>query len=102
MTENRQSVSVLIMSALSFTVCFAVWTMNGVLVTFLSDNRILTLDPVQIGWLIGIPVLTGAITRLPVGMLTARFGGKYVFAGVMLLAAIPAYLISYANTYTGF
>ncbi|TAK31316.1 MAG: NarK/NasA family nitrate transporter [Chloroflexota bacterium] len=102
MIENRQSIIALTMSALSFTVCFAVWTMNGVLVTFLSDNRILTLDPAQIGWLIGIPVLTGAITRLPVGMLTDRYGGKYVFAGVMLLAAIPAYLMSYANTYTEF
>src|SRR3990170_9095698 len=102
MIESRQSIIVLIMSALSFTVCFAVWTMNGVLITFLSDNRILPLEPAQIGWLIGIPVLTGAITRLPVGMLTDKYGGKYVFAGVMLLAAIPAYLMSYANTYTEF
>jgi len=102
MTENRNSIIVLAMNTLAFTTCFAVWTMNGVLITFLAENRILTLDPAQMGWLIGIPVLTGAVTRLPVGMLTDRYGGRWVYVGVMLLAAIPAFLMSYASTYTHF
>lgn len=79
---------VLLMNTLAFTVCFAVWTMYGVLVAFLADHRVLTLDKVQMGWLIGIPVLTGSILRLPVGILTDRYGGKPVFISIMLLSAL--------------
>jgi NNP family nitrate/nitrite transporter-like MFS transporter len=100
--ENRQAVSALIMNTLAFTVCFASWMMNGVLVTFLVDSRILDLDKAQIGWLIGIPVLTGSLVRLPLGVLTDKYGGRIVYGLLMLVAAIPMYLVSYCNTYTDF
>lgn len=91
---------VLFMNTLAFTVCFAVWTMYGVLVTFLVDHHVVTLDKAQIGWLIGIPILTGSIFRLPVGMLTDRFGGKPVYTCVLLLSAIGAVLTSFASSFT--
>ncbi len=55
----------LIFNTLAFTICFAAWMLNGVLVTFLVDNRIFDWGPIEIGWLMGIPVLAGAIFRLP-------------------------------------
>ena len=76
MTENRQALIVLTMNTLAFTVCFAVWTMNGVLVTFLVDQGVFSWDKAQIGWLIGIPVLTGSVMRLPIGELTDKYGGR--------------------------
>ncbi len=102
MSQRSQANRVLFMNTFAFTVCFAVWTMYGVLITFLVDHQVLHLDKGQMGWLIGIPVLTGSILRLPVGMLTDRFGGKPVYIGVMLLAAIGAYLTGFANSFTGF
>ena len=75
------------------------WLLNGVLVTFLVDNQIFEWTSIQVGWLIGIPVLTGALFRLPVGILTDKFGGKPIYIGLLLLCAIPMYLLSYA---TGF
>ncbi len=51
----------LAVNTLAFTVCFAVWMMNGVLVTFLVDNGLYKWDPAQMGWLIGIPVVTGSL-----------------------------------------
>ena len=54
------------------------------------------------GWLIGIPVLTGSITRLPVGILTDKYGGRVVYSVLMLLAAVPMFLVSYANNFTQF
>ncbi|MBP9211463.1 MAG: NarK/NasA family nitrate transporter [Bacteroidetes bacterium] len=98
----RQSYIALTLNTLAFTVCFAVWTMNGVLVTFLVDQGTFTWDKSQIGWLIGIPVLTGSIMRLPVGVLTDKYGGKPVYALLMFIAAIPTYLLSYATTYEHF
>ena len=47
----------------------------------------------------GIPVLTGAIFRLPAGMLTDKFGGKPIYAGLLFLCAIPMYLLSYADSF---
>src|SRR3989338_2817612 len=50
----------------------------------------------------GIQVLTGAIFRLPAGMLTDKFGGKPVFGTLLLLCAVPMYFLSTANTFTEF
>jgi len=102
MTERAKALSVLAMNTLAFTVCFAVWMMNGVLVTFFVDNRLYAFDKAQMGWLIGIPVLTGSLLRLPIGVLTDRFGGRVVFVLVMLASAAAAFLTSYADSYWGF
>lgn len=102
MWKDRKATIVLTMNTIAFTVCFAVWMMNGVLVTFLVDNAVFQWDKTQIGWLIGIPVLTGALVRLPVGVLTDKYGGRIVYTILMLVAAAATYLLSYANSYWQF
>src|SRR5262245_44213008 len=97
-TERGKAASVLTMSTLSFVVCFAVWMMNGVLVTFLVDNKVFAFDKAQLGWLMGLPVLTGSVLRLPVGMATDRWGGRVVFPVVMLASAAAAFATSYATS----
>jgi MFS transporter, NNP family, nitrate/nitrite transporter len=99
---TSQSHRILILNTLAFTVCFAAWMLNGVLVTFLSSNQVFHWDAVQIGWLLGIPVLTGSIFRLPAGMLTDKYGGKPVFGLLLLFCAIPMYLLSMANDFFTF
>ncbi|MGQ7947200.1 MFS transporter [Flavobacterium sp. WC2509] len=100
-TTNSLSLShrILFLNTLAFTVCFACWTLNGVLVTFLVDNGIFKWDVVQVGWLLGIPILTGSIMRLPIGILTDKFGGKYVFSILLLLCSIPLFLLPFANSF---
>lgn len=102
MSDQRRALTVLTVNTLAFTVCFAAWTTNGVLVTYLVDRGVFQWDEAQIGWLIGLPVLTGSLSRLPLGMLTDRFGGRKVFALLLFLAAVPMYLLSYATTYAHF
>jgi NNP family nitrate/nitrite transporter-like MFS transporter len=102
MKETRQSWIILAVNTVAFTVCFMCWTMNGVLVTYLVDNGVFHWNAVQIGWLIGIPVLTGSITRLPVGMLTDKYGGKPVYGLLLLASAVFMYLQAEANSYLGF
>lgn len=97
-----KSHKMLFFNTLAFTVCFAAWMLNGVLVTFLSSNQVFDWGPVQIGWLIGIPVLTGAIFRLPAGILTDKFGGKWVYGILLLLCSIPMYLLSTADSFTSY
>ena len=102
MTQRTRAVSVLTANTIAFAVCFAVWVMYGVLITYLADMRLLTLTKSQIGWLIGVPILTGSLLRLPVGVLADRYGGRPVYVLLMLMSAGFAYLVSTANTFTGF
>ncbi|MCC6476891.1 NarK/NasA family nitrate transporter [bacterium] len=102
MEDRRKALQVLILNTVAFTVCFAGWMMNGVLITFLVDNDVFTWDKAQMGWLIGIPVLTGAVMRLPVGVLTDKYGGRRVYTILMLVSAVPMYLTSMANEYYQF
>ncbi len=101
-TQDRKAYVILAMNTLAFTVCFAVWTMNGVLVTYLVEQGVFSWDKAQIGWLIGIPVLTGSIMRLPVGILTDKYGGRIVYGVLLLISAVPTYLLSYATSYEHF
>jgi NNP family nitrate/nitrite transporter-like MFS transporter len=100
--ETGRARLTLALNTLAFTICFAAWMLNGVLVTFLIDNQVFDWDSGQMGWLIGIPVLTGALMRLPIGLLTDKFGGRPVYTLLMLASAIPMFLLSRADTYTEF
>ncbi|MFL0685580.1 MAG: nitrate/nitrite transporter [Algoriphagus aquaeductus] len=90
---------ILFLNTLAFTLCFAAWTFNGVMVTFLVDNGIFDWSQVQIGWLLGIPILTGSVMRLPLGILTDKYGGKWIFVGLLLLTAIPMFLLSFTDSF---
>lgn len=97
---SRQALSVLFSSTFAFTVCFAIWTMFSVLGVPLKAD--LNLNETQFGLLIATPVLTGSLIRVPLGMLTDRFGGRIVFFLVLLVCVPPLYLMAYAVTYTQF
>ncbi len=98
----KQAHKTLFLNTLAFTVCFACWTLNGVLVTYLVDNDIFKWSITQVAWLLGIPILTGSIMRLPIGILTDKFGGKYVFSSLLILCSIPVFLLSLADSFMMF
>jgi NNP family nitrate/nitrite transporter-like MFS transporter len=99
---TAKSHKALFINTTAFTVCFAVWMLNGVLVTFLVSNQVFDWGPVEIGWLLGIPVLTGSVFRLPAGMLTDRFGGKPVYGALFFICAVPMYMLSHADSFFEF
>jgi len=72
------------------------------LVTFLATNQVYDWGFIEIGWLMGIPILTGSIFRLPAGMLTDKFGGKPVYGSLLFLCAVPMFLLSYADNFLFF
>lgn len=95
----QQGHRILFLNTLAFTISFACWTLNGVLVTYLIDNGIFQWTTVEAGWLLGIPILTGSIMRLPMGILTDKFGGKPVFSLLLILSSIPLFLLYFVNSY---
>jgi NNP family nitrate/nitrite transporter-like MFS transporter len=48
---------------------------------------------------VAVPVLLGSIARLPVGMLTDRFGGRLTFTAVLLCGAAAAWLVPQTSSY---
>ncbi len=98
--EKRQAWSVLIVSTLAFTVCFMVWIMFGVI--GIPIKKMLALNSTQFGLLMAMPVLSGSLVRVPLGLLTDRLGGRVVMAAVMA-ATLPAiWLLSNAQAYWQF
>ena len=91
---------VLGMSTFAFTMCFMVWMMFAVL--GVPVKELLGLNETQFGLLAATPVLTGSLVRLPLGMLTDRFGGRLVFFVLMLVCVLPIYLIGEATAYWQF
>jgi NNP family nitrate/nitrite transporter-like MFS transporter len=85
------------MSTLSFTVMFAVWLMFGIL--GIPIRKEFGLTDVQLSWLSAVAVLNGSMWRLPAGMVTDRIGGRKVFAVMLAVTAVPAYLVSQAESY---
>ena len=100
MISNRHGISVLAASTLGFTVCFAVWMMFAIIGIPIKES--LKLSDTQFGLVAATPVLSGALLRLPMGMLTDRFGGRIVFFLLLAASALPVYLVAYATEYWHF
>jgi len=108
-TSASKANKILFLNTLAFTICFFVWMINSVLITFLVDKfEWSQWSSIEIGYLMAIPVLTGSIFRLPVGILTDKFGGKPIMIGllfgtVITLLFIPAfYSVLYKVDYKGY
>ena len=87
-------------STIAFMACFAVWTIFSII--GIRIQKELGLNNAEFGLLVGTPILTGAVSRLFIGILADRFGGRKVMTLVMLVAAAAAFLMSYAQTYAQF
>ncbi|NOZ55017.1 MAG: MFS transporter [Gammaproteobacteria bacterium] len=85
------------MNTVAFAVNFAVWTMFSVIGIKIKDE--LGLNNTEFGLLVATPILTGSLVRLPLGLLTDRFGGRIVYFIQMILVAIPTYGLSFATEY---
>ena len=87
MNDRRKALSVLVVSTLAFTVCFMVWMMFAVIGIPLKGT--LGLNATEFGLLTAMPVLSGSLTRVPLGIWTDKYGGRIVMAGI-LAVTVPA------------
>jgi MFS transporter, NNP family, nitrate/nitrite transporter len=88
----------LFLSTTAFAVSFAVWGLIAALAP--TFTQIYGLSASGKSLLIAIPVLLGAIGRLPAGMLADRYGGRRVFAALLVISALPAIGIGLSTSYT--
>ncbi|MGD9696204.1 MAG: nitrate/nitrite transporter [Thermoleophilia bacterium] len=85
--EPRGNTRALVLATLAFTVSFYAWSMMGPLGPDLQD--LLDLSEVQLAVLISVPVLMGSLMRIPLGLLTDRYGGRRVFTALLVFTLIP-------------
>ncbi|HSH41459.1 MAG TPA: MFS transporter, partial [Arenicellales bacterium] len=88
------------LGTMAFAVCFAVWTLFSIIGVRIEQE--LELNETQFGLLLGTPVLTGALSRLLFGIWADQYGGRRVTTVVMLAAALATFLLTIAETFTGF
>lgn len=88
---------ILWLSTTAFTLMFAVWLMFGVL--GIPIQKEFNLSNVQLGWLAAVAILNGSIWRLGFGVITDKYGGRRVFTVLLLLTAIPTFLVAHVHSY---
>jgi NNP family nitrate/nitrite transporter-like MFS transporter len=81
-----------------FAACFAIFGSVSAMMPILKKD--LSLDPVQVSIALAVPVLLGSVGRIPLGMLTDRYGPRLIFSIVMLLSAIAAITMGWVSSYT--
>jgi NNP family nitrate/nitrite transporter-like MFS transporter len=87
----------LALSTGAFALCFAVFGSLSAMMPILGKQMHLTAVEKSIA--VAMPVLLGSLGRIPLGMLTDRFGGRSVFTAVMALSLIPAFLMGSVQDY---
>lgn len=96
-TERTGGPLALVLATAAFALCFAVWGLMAPLgPTF---RQLYGLSGTQLGLLLAAPVLLGSVARIPLGMLTDRFGGRLVFSGLIVSLALPAFAAGFTKSY---
>src|SRR3546814_19877247 len=90
--DERPRRTALGMSTLALAACFMVWTVFSI--DGVRIQREFGLTETQSGLLVGLPILTGALHRLPLGILADRVGGRTVSTVLMLAPATAPWTIA--------
>ena len=97
MISSTQQWRALGLSTAAFSLCFAAWTLFSILGIAIKQE--MNLSDTQLGLLVATPVLTGAVSRLFLGIAADRFGGRWIFGLLMLFSASSIFLLSLATSY---
>ncbi|MDQ3816933.1 MAG: MFS transporter [Acidobacteriota bacterium] len=87
----------LFLSTTAFAVSFAIWGLISALAPTFAQTYGLSAKMKSL--MIAVPVLLGSLGRIPAGMLADRFGGRRVFAALLVLTAIPAAMIGVSTSF---
>jgi NNP family nitrate/nitrite transporter-like MFS transporter len=72
---------------LHFDLSFMIWVLLGALGVSISES--LGLSAAQKGLMVAVPILSGSLMRIPLGLLSDRFGGRRVGIGMLLALYLP-------------
>src|SRR6476620_7000634 len=87
----------LALATISFALAFAAWGLVGGLASVFTGLYGLT--ALETSFLGAVPVLLGSLARLPMGMLTDRFGGRLVFTALLAFSSLAAFVVPLTASY---
>jgi len=99
-TRVQASSLALAFSTIAFFVNFSVWTLYSVISIDLKDS--LNLSSTQLGLLLSAPIVTGALFRLPVGLLCEVYSTKKIFIIQMLILIPPLLIMPAIDSFLGY
>jgi len=95
-TRNGQPALMLTLATLGFAINFWAWALISPLGPGLKES--LDLTSFQQALVVAVPVIVGALGRIPVGALTDRYGGRIMFPVVSLATVVPAVYLGLGGT----
>lgn len=95
MNSSPSSARHLALGTITFAICFAAWGLISAFAPVFRQRFHLTAS--QTALLVAVPVLLGSLARIPVGMLTDRFGGRIIFALLTAFVALPLLAVPNAS-----
>ncbi|GHF91922.1 MFS transporter [Thalassotalea marina] len=99
-THRSKAQIALTVATLTFAANFSIWVLYAVVGIQLKDD--LALNATQFGLLLAAPMFTGAIFRLPVGLILEKYSPKRVFLIQMACTLPPLVLLKTATTYSDY
>lgn len=92
----RGAVLQLLIATVGFGVNFWAWALMGPLGP--AYKTLLGLSPFQQSLIVAVPVIVGAIGRIPIGGLTDKFGARIMFPAVSFLTILPVLYVGHLAT----
>jgi NNP family nitrate/nitrite transporter-like MFS transporter len=87
----------LTLATFAMVVGFAVWSLLAPLAPLFRQQW--SLSATEAGVLVAVPVILGSIVRIPLGIVTDRYGGRIVFTAFLFFLAVPLVLAGFATDY---
>ncbi|TAM04796.1 MAG: NarK/NasA family nitrate transporter, partial [Rhodanobacter sp.] len=85
------------LSTVAFGVCFAVWVIYSIIGVELKQE--LGFSDSAFGLLVATPILTGSLSRLPLGIWSEMYGGRLVYTLLMLVVAACVFTLPFVSSY---
>ncbi len=96
--NGKKAQANLALATIGFSLCFAVWSLISPLAP--QFQKSLGLTNTETALLLALPVILGSLARIPMGILTDRFGGRKVFTALIVFSILPAIFMGFANSYS--
>ncbi len=95
--KNLEANRNLVLATIGFAVAFSCWGTIAGLAPILTKE--LSLSGSQKFTMIAIPVLLGSIGRIPIGILTDRYGGRLIFSCLLIFGLISPLALATNHSY---
>lgn len=86
-TGRRGHTPTLIAAFMHFDLSFMLWVLLGALGIYIAESA--GLSPAEKGLMVAVPILTGSLLRIPLGILGDRYGGRRVGMAMLAFLFVP-------------